>query len=119
MCCVRCAVQSQGADGKVTSLHMTLDDEKQLLSEKPALRQIYEAQVCKSFFCSCLDSICQLHIHVKDTMSVCMGSLHRLKATVELTMAAKPLAASAYRPTLVVVFPACQSGTLVATRANA
>jgi hypothetical protein len=44
-------VQSKGADGKVTSLHMTLDDEKQLLSEKPALRQIYEAQVSTALFC--------------------------------------------------------------------
>jgi hypothetical protein len=43
-------VQSKGADGKVTSLHMTLDDEKQLLSEKPALRQIYEAQVRTALF---------------------------------------------------------------------
>lgn len=32
-------------DGKMTNLQMTSEDEQQILSEKPALRQIYEAQV--------------------------------------------------------------------------
>lgn len=40
-----CAVQSVDQDGKMTNLQMTSEDEQQILSEKPALRQIYEAQV--------------------------------------------------------------------------
>jgi hypothetical protein len=34
-----------GIDGHVASLIMTSEDERQLLAENPALRQVYEAQV--------------------------------------------------------------------------
>lgn len=45
--------QHDAADSRLARVNMTAEDERQLLAEKPALKQLYDAQV-NFVVCNCV-----------------------------------------------------------------